>query len=641
MKKVLLAFALIYFLPLSKISAQTFFIDSFTNQSLPGWTIVNDYAGASDVVWAWSTDPNSVGGAAGTFNGAGATNGHIRVDSDNFGVDGAPESTSITSSRISCLGKPGVLLNFTEFYAKYLADEGTVYVSNDSINWILVHTSSDGLTTNTTSANPNFVTENISIIAANRDSVYIRFSWVGSYDYYWFIDDVSLSVPPVADVEANELQNQLSNGCLLSNAENIKIVFTGRGLNTVDSVMAYYAVNGGVPVGEKVILPSSLSYGDSYTYTFTTTADFSVANTYFISGWVDMTNDNLHQNDTSFNIAISAASSTIPYTMGFEVPNIGNEIGGFTWTNEDVNVDDFSWYLSTASAHGGDVHFRYLYNGDGATSADDWLYSPCISLDAAKAYKLSFWSEVGEDGTGLYPEKLEVKMGTTNNSSSMAENIQDFGTLSNSAYEQQTAAFKPNSTSNYYLGFHCYSDADEWFLDVDDVNITELLKPTAVFTATPNGSSVNVTDASSEMITDWSWDWGDGATSQGQVVGPHTYATGGIKTICLIVTNLAGADTVCHDVTITGVGINQWDRSAEISIYPNPTNRILNVCLNDVLKGEAKIDIINILGETMLSRTTQTSSIERFDMGKLAQGVYYVRITSDGMKAVRKFVYTK
>ncbi|MCX6199425.1 MAG: hypothetical protein NTY88_09420, partial [Bacteroidetes bacterium] len=209
MKKVLLAFAVLCILPFAKISAQTFFVDSFTNQSLPGWTIVNDFAGSSAVVWEWSLDPSSAGGAAGTFNGAGAANGHIRVDSDNAGVDGTPESTTITSSRISCLGKPGVLLSFTEYYAKYLADEGKVYVSNDSVNWTLVHTSSDGLATNQESANPNFVTENISSIAANRDSVYIRFSWIGSYDYYWFVDDLSLTVPPVADVQADEVQNLL------------------------------------------------------------------------------------------------------------------------------------------------------------------------------------------------------------------------------------------------------------------------------------------------------------------------------------------------------------------------------------------------------------------------------------------------
>ncbi|MCX6200592.1 MAG: T9SS type A sorting domain-containing protein, partial [Bacteroidetes bacterium] len=291
-----------------------------------------------------------------------------------------------------------------------------------------------------------------------------------------------------------------------------------------------------------------------------------------------------------------------------------------------------------ASANAGAVHFRYLYNSDGATGGDDWLYSPCISLDATKAYKLSFWEEVGEDGNGLYPEKLEVKMGTANSSTGMTENVLDFGALSVSSYEEQKAAFKPNATSSYYLGFHCYSDADAWFLDVDDVHITELLKPTAAFTTAPNGSSVNVTDGSTDMITTWDWNWGDGTTSQGQIAGPHTYTGTGTRTICLIVTNLAGADTVCHDITITG--LEQVDISENISVYPNPTNKILNVNLNGTLKGEAKIEITNILGETLLSRTTQTS-VERFDMSKLAQGVYYVRITANEIKAVRKFVYTK
>lgn len=595
--------------------------------------------GGSTVSWIWSNNPTTAGQYAGTFDGAGAAN-DIRVDSDNFGVDGVAEYTTITSSAINCTGKPGVVFSFTEYYRKFQSDTGRVYISNDSVNWTLVHTSSDGILPNDGGNNPNTVSENISALAANQAAVYIRFSWVGAYDYYWFVDDVTLTVPDQSDVVAAEVQNVLSNGCQLTNAEVIKLKITNNGLAAIDSFTAKYQVNGGTVVSENVTLPSALAYGSSYTYTFTGTADFSAPATYVVTAWAELMNDTVRVNDTTFGLAISAATSTIPYSMGFEVPNAGNEIGGFTWTNEDTNNDGISWNLTTASPNLGSVHFRNDWNEDGQTAANDWLFSPCLALNSAKAYKVIFFTEVGSDNNGVYDEKLEVKAGTSNTANGMTEMIQDLGTLSNDAYEEKKMAFKPASTGNYYIGFHCYSDADKFYLDIDDVAIEELFKPDAAFVTNQNGLAVNVVDGSDEMITDWTWNWGDGTpNSTGQTPTPHTYATQGTYEVCLYVTNLAGSDTLCKTITISG--IEDLDVSSQISVFPNPTNRFLNVVLNNAITSSARIDLINAVGQVVMSRTTSANTVEKFDLSNMAQGVYQVQITSEGLKACKKFIYTK
>lgn len=223
----------------------------------------------------------------------------------------------------------------------------------------------------------------------------------------------------------------------------------------------------------------------------------------------------------------------------------------------------------------------------------------------------------------------------------MTELVSDLGELSDTAYAQRKLAFKPATSSTYYLGFHAYSDPDNYYLNLDDINIDVLPKPSATFAISANGNDATVTDGSDDLITNWTWSWGDNtANSTGLDPGVHTYAGPGTYTVCLKVTNLAGTDSVCHDVTITSVGVANVDATEQISVYPNPTNRILNVMVG-ALKNNTTIEITNVLGETMMTRETTGNSVEKFDLEKIAQGVYFVRVTANGSKTIRKFVYAK
>ena len=72
--------------------------------------------------------------------------------------------------------------------------------------------------------------------------------------------------------------------------------------------------------------------------------------------------------------------------------------------------------------------------------------------------------------------------------------------------------------------------------------------PEADFTANPNGLTVSFTDASSGAGT-YSWDFGDGNTSA--TPSPtHTYATDGVYTVILSVSNDCGTETSTQSVTV-------------------------------------------------------------------------------------------
>lgn len=77
--------------------------------------------------------------------------------------------------------------------------------------------------------------------------------------------------------------------------------------------------------------------------------------------------------------------------------------------------------------------------------------------------------------------------------------------------------------------------------------------PVANFTATnPYGGFAQFTNTSTNNPTSYSWTFGDGGTST--AANPnHTYAANGTYNVCLTVTNAGGSNTICKNVTVSGI----------------------------------------------------------------------------------------
>ena len=82
-----------------------------------------------------------------------------------------------------------------------------------------------------------------------------------------------------------------------------------------------------------------------------------------------------------------------------------------------------------------------------------------------------------------------------------------------------------------------------------EINIA--FQPVASFTYMDQGNgAVQFTDESTNAPDLWFWDFGDGNLSVEQ--NPmHTFTASGDYNVCLIVSNLAGADTICQTITIS------------------------------------------------------------------------------------------
>ncbi len=175
---------------------------------------------------------------------------------------------------------------------------------------------------------------------------------------------------------------------------------------------------------------------------------------------------------TTVNVAVTGTSAcgavTIPYTQNFDAvtaPAIPN-----CWTVTNDNGDGVLWVTSTSAPRSAPNSMRIGYNG--SLAMNDWFFTPPITL-AIGTYKVSFWYH----SSGVtFPEKLEVKWGSTPNAGGMTNGpIFDNNNITTATYVEGTGNLTVTSAGDYYVGWHGYSDADMFYLVVDDISIIQTL----------------------------------------------------------------------------------------------------------------------------------------------------------------------
>jgi PKD repeat protein len=141
-------------------------------------------------------------------------------------------------------------------------------------------------------------------------------------------------------------------------------------------------------------------------------------------------------------------------------------------------------------------------------------------------------------------DELEVSF-TNTSANSPDEWAWDFGDGTSSSVENPTKTYLAPGT--YTVTLTVSNDAGTSAPFTSTVTVAEA--PSANFLVTENGLSVTLTDTSLNNPTFWTWDFGDGTTSN-QQSPTHTFAAAGTYTISLTASNSAGVDVDTTTVTV-------------------------------------------------------------------------------------------
>jgi len=164
-----------------------------------------------------------------------------------------------------------------------------------------------------------------------------------------------------------------------------------------------------------------------------------------------------------------------------------------------------------------------------------------------------------------------------------------------------------------------------------------------------NPHTVTFADVSTGGVTNWAWDFGDGATDT--LASPvHTYTVSGTYSVSLIVSNACGADTLTlADAIYVGSPSDTPDglpRTFALNRnYPNPFNPMTSIEFTLTREGHTVLEIFDATGrrqDTLINevRGPGLHTIQWAPQG-LPSGVFFARLTANGQTATRRMVLLK
>ncbi|MBS1622816.1 MAG: choice-of-anchor J domain-containing protein [Bacteroidetes bacterium] len=136
---------------------------------------------------------------------------------------------------------------------------------------------------------------------------------------------------------------------------------------------------------------------------------------------------------------------------------------------QDSSSSNYWIALNDGEAHGGSGAAEYDWNS--GADAQAYLITSGLPLIGGVTYTLSYWEEIG---LSSYPEKLQITLGDSQTVSAQIAGtvIQPTTTYTNTSYAQQTLTFTPATSGTYYLSFNCLSIADQYVLNIDDIQLS-------------------------------------------------------------------------------------------------------------------------------------------------------------------------
>lgn len=160
--------------------------------------------------------------------------------------------------------------------------------------------------------------------------------------------------------------------------------------------------------------------------------------------------------------------STVPYVVDFEdvtppmlpaCTTVENYGSGNAWETANTSQAGFTGTV-----------LRYKWHETRA--ADTWFYTNGVELDAGTEYHISY--KFGNNSPE-FTEKMKVGFGTTPSPSGITEILADYPEITGGSPTVEDMVFTVDESGIYYFGFHAYSSAGQFYLFLDDIQITTSL----------------------------------------------------------------------------------------------------------------------------------------------------------------------
>lgn len=265
--------------------------------------------------------------------------------------------------------------------------------------------------------------------------------------------------------------------------KQVKLQIGNAGLSTIVNAQINWMVNG---INQSPLQWSGSLSTNQIIETSLGSYNFFATGTYVIQAEIIVLGDAVSTNNFASKIVTVAEPLMVPFYEKFDsvlapaLPPL--------WSVQNSNDDNIQWVTSSLNAYSPPNSAYIGYNL--LMPLNDWLFCPKIILQAGKTYKVVFQYRAHSSS---HPEKLRLYWGPEANAAAMSSApLVDIPNMVNTTYAVAQAIISPITTGTYHLGFHAYSQANQWAIYIDNVGV-ELLTHTVTFSTINNFGSLSAT----------------------------------------------------------------------------------------------------------------------------------------------------
>ena len=519
---------------------------------------------------------NSVGtsggnptGPATAINSTTSANGFLISDIDSAnhwnGNSGASSGSSyhfiesyFTTSSIDLSGYANVSLEFEHSFRLNNSIDLTVSISTDSINWTSYNVQGNA-TNNQASADPEYLSLNISSVAGNSATAYVKVGW-NARVYFWMLDDMKIVETPDNKIDLSETS---FGGWYTTPTTN------GFGL-------------------EYTLIPMKQIIANPYTF------EGEVTNLGALNQTAHINVNVLDESSNSVFTTISADSILFPQdTMIFVGQNkfTPTSTGLYTFDTWASSVDTISDTMSSFSAVTDNVYGR----DNGTMSSSYELGRSCGGMIVGSYFDVYDTDDLAS---------LSVYM---------KDNSVPGALIYAMIYEID------DSNDKIYL-----AQSDDYAITANDLNNWTTISFDDDFSLVPGtymaaiGSYASPIDTSVIAMAQYTYPTTCYIQKNGCLTGTQSFGSWyWLSRAPMIRMNFAVVSSIEENIF-----------EGKISVYPNPTNGILNLDMMGVTPSEYQIKFTNILGEIIYVSSENISGIynDVIDLSSFGKGTYVIQI---------------
>lgn len=624
----------------------------------------------SGQIWQFNNPGNRI------FKATTASNGFAILDSDKFGSGGLQDA-DLNTPIFDFSGCTEVKLNFEHYYRYYSPSSATVSYSLDGgTTWIVIE-----ILQATSTLNAATFSRDISLEVAGQSNVKFKWNYIGSWTYYWAIDDVAISVVKSLshDLEVKSISPTFLNSGQ-SIAPKVRIANVGKNNESSYSVNLKIGTNYNetihitVPLASLndtiLTMPVWTPAVGSYTLIATITLNGDENN---LNNEASKTCNVVHVNTLAYGI-VNYSPGTTPH--GLCAFDLANPVNIYPIAEYNRNQPTYGGTWANGKWYGYDRENKLLVL-DPITGETTTIGIGTHALEGL-GYDLTSNTMYGVTATDLYTVNIAngstTLVGSMGTSLAVALAINNLGDLY-ALDVKSDSLYKINKTTGEALSIGPIGFVSNNAQDLEFDNNTGILYYTALHYGTKLGElrTVNINTGATTLIGKL----GDGTGCQ--VTGFAIPCNSGKRVFFsvssdnnpianasininnqIMNTNVSGEATIHlgngeYNYAVTAIGYREkidkvivfgedvhknialekvetsikYLAESEICIYPNPTDNTFTI-KNRLEKPETyAVKIINTLGEVLYQKKLKNAT-EEISLSNFINGIYLLKIEMNG-----------